>query len=277
MSQPETNGTCALCLQTRTLRRSHFLPAALYRLPRLAAQGKSRHPVAITVDGRRQTSLQASQFLLCTDCERRFDENGENWTMRNCYRGHGTFRLRDRLRELSPLPVETGDEVYAGGLHPAIDIGQLVYFCTSVCWRAAVRDWIAADRKYEAISLGTQYQEAIRRYLLGAEGFPDECYVCLFVSKLRRPVLTFNFPQTSRVELARCHVLHIPGLTFFLTIGRIVPDFIVEYCLVHSPHSGPIVVSLDGDRRVQREILGLMGKVETAWGEFPLIEGVEPK
>jgi hypothetical protein len=276
MPRPETTGACGLCLQTRTLRRSHFLPASLYRLARLAAQGKSRHPVAITAEGRMQTSRQAQEFLLCEECERRFNQNGENWTLRNCYRGRGVFRLRDHLRELSPLPVATGEEVYAGGQHPEINLGQLVYFCSSVFWRAAVRDWTVAEKRYEAINLGTPYHEHVRRFLLGTEGFPDNCYVCLFVSKLTRPVLAFNFPQTSRVELARCHVLHIPGLTFFLTIGRIVPDFVIEYCLVHSPHRGPIVVSLDGDQRVQREILRLMGKVETSWGAFPVIDGVEP-
>jgi hypothetical protein len=254
------------------LRESHFLPKALYRLI-LARGNRNPHPVRLTLEGREQTAFQATHRLLCAECETRFDQNGENWVMRHCYRGRGVFRLRAILVATDTLEANANFQLYSASSAPAVNVEQLAYFCTSVFWRAAVRDWYVENRKYEAISLGEKYQEQIRRYLLGEAGFPENAALCVVLSKLKSPALTFNFPDSIRVESGYCHRLHIPGIDFLLTIGKRLDDEQFT-CIVRSPVH-PITICNEGDARAQRQVLKLMGKVAPPGFEYPLVEGFE--
>src|SRR6266481_5935001 len=114
---------CAL-QQPRELRRSHFLPAALYRLVRAADKPKP-NPVLATVAGRQQTSNQAWQHLLCSNCEEQFSRNGESWVLSHCYRGHGKFRLRDIVEQCKPIDTAAGEFVYSASCNSNININQL--------------------------------------------------------------------------------------------------------------------------------------------------------
>jgi hypothetical protein len=263
-------GVCALCLTARELRESHFLPAALYRLVRATGDGNP-HPVRLATGGIGQTALQSTHNLLCADCETRFDRNGENWVMKHCYRGRGVFRLRSIISAVRPIETTDGFEAYSASSVPAVDIGRLVYFCMSLFWRAAVRDWYVGGQKYEAISLGKRYQEKIRCYLLGETAFPECAVVSVVLSGLKTPVLTFNFPDTARVGSGYCHRLHIPGIDFLMRVGNRLDEERLG-CIVHSPLH-PVFVCAAGDRHVQREMLKLMGRVAPPGHEFPLIEG----
>jgi hypothetical protein len=267
------NGDCALCRDTCELRDSHFLPKALYRLVR--ANGKRNpHPVRLNATGRQQTAFQARSYLLCGKCEKRFDENGENWVMRHCYRGRGVFRLRALVEQAQPSFSEREFSVYSTAALQDIKSEQLAYFCASVVWRASVRDWCVEGYNHEAIKLGP-YQDEIRRYLLNETGFPRSATINVVLSRLRTPALTFSFVDTARVDEGHCHRLSIPGITFMLTVGkRAVEDSAI--CLMHSPEH-PIFISTAGDERVQREVLRLMGKVAPRWGSYPLVEGFESK
>ncbi len=270
--KPAPTGVCSLCLKTRELRESHFLPKALYRL--LLARGNGNpHPVRLTSEGRERTAFQATHRLLCADCETRFDQNGENWVMRHCYRGRGVFRLRAILEATGAPEASAHFQFYSASSAPTINVERLAYFCTSVFWRAAVRDWCIENRKYEAIRLGERYQEQIRRYLLGEARFPDNAALCVVLSKLKNPQLTFNFPNTIRVESGYCHRLHIPGIDFLMTIGKRLDEERLT-CIVHSPVH-PVCVCNEGDAHAQRAVLKLMGKVAPPGFESPLVEGSE--
>jgi hypothetical protein len=96
-------GTCALCHEQKELRGSHFLPKGLYRLLVLVSKTKNRVPIQQSAKGSLQTSKQATRRLLCDGCEKRFDRQGENWMLRNIYRGHGRFRLRELIEATTPL------------------------------------------------------------------------------------------------------------------------------------------------------------------------------
>jgi hypothetical protein len=272
MSKPLI-GVCMLCQQARELRESHFVPKALYRLLRAVGSLRKPDPVLLTAAGRQQTSFQATAYLLCADCEERFDRNGEEWVMRHCYRGRDRFRLRTLLEQSAPVDSWPDGVVSCASAVSEVDIERLVYFCTSVFWRAAVRDWESSGQKYEAISLGAKYQKEIRQYLLGNSDFPKNAVVTIIVSQLKRPALVFNFPDTVRVESSHCHTLHIPGIAFQLLLGNQVLHESAETCTLRSPLH-PIFVCKDGDARVQRNILKLMGKAAPPWGKYPVIEGV---
>ena len=267
-----TIGRCSLCSHDRELLESHFVPKALYRLVRAGTRGAN--PLQITAEGSRQTSKQAVQRLLCADCEKRFDHDGENWVLKNCYRGRGVFRLRALLEQSTPVGIDSDTRIYSASSLEGVRVESLVYFCTSVFWRASVVDWWSSGRKFEQISLGDRYQEEIRRYLLGEDKFPENAAVMVILSGLRQPVLAFNFPISIRVEFGHSHRLHIPGMTFLLTIGKEVPKSLGEACILRSS-AHPIFVSKTGDERVQKEIMRLMGKEAPAWAQYPVTEGTE--
>jgi hypothetical protein len=64
------HGVCALCLQSRELRRSHFLGRAIQRL-------NGRDQVIMTPQLIAPTQRQLWRHLLCGECEGRFSKNGE--------------------------------------------------------------------------------------------------------------------------------------------------------------------------------------------------------
>jgi hypothetical protein len=228
----------------------------------------------ITWDNRQQTSRQAVRCLLCTDCERRFDRDGENWVLSQCYRGRGRFRLRTLLQGSKPVYSDSDVEIYSASEVPGVRIDRLVYFAASVFWRASVVDWWSSGQRYQSIELGSKYQEELRKFLIGEAELSENFAITVTLSRLTKPVLAFNFPHSSRLEGVHSHRLHIPGMTFLLEVGKEVRNTCAEVCILRSSLH-PIFVSTDGDKRVQKEIMAMMGKVAPAWAEYPLTEGVE--
>jgi len=175
MEYPRLLGVCALCLRTRELCDSHLVPKALYRVVRAADHRRHPDPVLLTSKVKRQTSFQATQYLLCAECEKRFDHDGEDWVMRHCYRGRGRFRLREMLQRTAPIHADEQNTIFNASAVAGMDIEKMVYFCVSVFWRASVRRWESSGQRYEGIRLGPKYQEEIRAYLLGDAWLPAEC------------------------------------------------------------------------------------------------------
>jgi len=273
MEHPCPVGVCALCLQMRELCDSHLVPKALYRVVRAADHRRHPDPVLLTSKVKRQTSFQATQYLLCNECEKRFDHNGEDWVMRHCYRGRDRFRLREMLQRAAPIHTDEENTIYNASTVAGMEVEKAVYFCVSVFCRASVRRWESSGQQYEGIRLGPKYQEEIRAYLLGDAGLPQNAAVMFIVSALPRPHLTFNFPDTVRIDASHAHTLHIPGLTFQLGLGAQRSAGARETCIVRSEFH-PIFVCSDGDERVQRGVLRTMGKMAPAWAKYPLIDGV---
>ena len=271
MDLPPT-GQCALCREHRELCDSHFMPKALYRLVR-DKKAKNPHPYLISLSGSRQTSKsQATHYLLCATCEKLFDQNGEDWVMRHCYRGRNVFRLRALLQQSAE--VERGEDaiVYSATAAPET-IHKLAYFCASVLWRAAVRNWRFLDQAYEAIPLGI-YQEQFRTYLLGNSDFPSNAVVNVVLSHLTSPVLAWSVPETIRIDRCRVHRFHVPGITFSLYLGKQAPVECSPICLLRSPIH-PIYVAKFGDAFVQTSLLVLMGKIKTPAPADSVMEGYE--
>ena len=73
-------GKCALCLEAGELRDSHFLPAGFYRILREGAP--TANPVFVNKMSAIMSSAQARAHLLCAECERRFNDGGEDWVRR---------------------------------------------------------------------------------------------------------------------------------------------------------------------------------------------------
>ena len=138
-------GQCKLCLNTRELQDSHFMPAALYRATRNAT-APNPNPAVITSRGTVQTSQQMKDFLLCKDCEDLFNNHGEKYVMGQVNRS-GKFPLLETLRKATPTRITGGFHWYSIVDVLSVDRDKLGYFALSVFWRAAVHVW----KKHEQI------------------------------------------------------------------------------------------------------------------------------
>ena len=121
-------GKCKLCLQSRDLRDSHLMAAALYK-NRGRPENRNPNPMRVTARASIQTSLQLSNFVFCGDCEQQFSKNGEKYVMSQVYDGKTKrFPLLDTLRGSSAswkMPEFVG---YDDSAVPSIDRDQLGYF-----------------------------------------------------------------------------------------------------------------------------------------------------
>jgi hypothetical protein len=89
---------CKLCLQTRALQDSHLMPAALYRQGRLDGDANP-YTTMVTARGKFQTSKEIKDYILCRECEQRFNRNGERYTMSQVtQKGGKSFPLFQTLK-----------------------------------------------------------------------------------------------------------------------------------------------------------------------------------
>ena len=61
-------GTCKLCLQFGELKRSHFMPASLYKQSRRTGEANP-NPLLLTETRKVQTSEQMTDYVFCGECE----------------------------------------------------------------------------------------------------------------------------------------------------------------------------------------------------------------
>src|SRR5664280_2328887 len=124
-------GFCALCLNERELQESHLLPKSLYRYVRPKTQGNTS-PVVVSLDRAWNTDKQITKHLLCFDCEQRFSQGGENWTLRQMFRGEKSFRLLSMLDACTPVAKQPEYTIYALGDLAEVRVQDLTYFALSV-------------------------------------------------------------------------------------------------------------------------------------------------
>jgi len=154
-------GQCKLCLRTRELQDSHLMPAALYRQGRLHG-GPNPYPTMVSRRGKIQTSKEIKDYVLCRECERRFNEKGERYTMaRVTQRGGRVFPLLNTLLAGERTKEAYGFTYYGKEVSQSIDRDQLGYFALSVFWRASVHSWHRPFGGNNNIDLG-EHQEALR-------------------------------------------------------------------------------------------------------------------
>jgi hypothetical protein len=253
-SEPETPrdqkvAACSLCRATKALRDSHLLPAGVLRL--LRDDGlKNPNPYLMSLGNVGQTSSQAKQYLLCNECEQRFNRNGETWVINHCYHEDGgSFPLRDLLKMHEPILAGPQGGAYNALKIPGIDIEKLVYFSASVIWRASLRQWRIQKETYEPIQVGAEHQEQLRRYLLGEAAFPSNAVSVVYVSTSDVPPLTAGFPDSLRDGGIHIHRFYIPGLWFHLALGKGLTDDHRRMCILRSPDH-PICQAVQGDALV---------------------------
>lgn len=249
-------GRCALCKNIRELQKSHLLPAALYRRMR-TENDANPNPVMMTRKISRQTSQQLKAYLLCQECERRFNASGETWVLAR-YFHENKFLLHDILMSATPIWPNRNISVFAAKKIPSIKVRKLVYFASSVFWRASVHSWKFWGVPVN-IDLGKRYEEEFRQYLLGAADFPNNAVIWVSVCASRESHPSFNFPAGKRIDTYHHYHFAIPGIVFDLFVGGVIPLASRRMCTLRSQENF-IYLSEKVDERIMSDIVKSFGR-----------------
>ncbi len=194
-----------------------------------------------------QSSAQAKQYLLCPDCEQRFNREGERWVVANCsHLKTRSFHLRDSLERAQPILSGPKGAAFDAAKIPTINISALAYFSASVIWRASVRPWQLQKEIRQSIKMARTYQEELRRYLLGGPA-PQTAIFSVFVVSTTPPMPLVVFPESLDEDSARVtYRFYIPGIWFFLLLGEHITADDRNMCILRSA-SHPICLSACAD------------------------------
>ena len=214
---------CGLCLQDRVLRRSHLMPKSLYRVLRSARPGAGKDLVLSSMEEGSSvyTDNQVVTPFLCDACEGILSSRGEQTVCRECYRGHGKFTLRDKVRKATDS-FAVGDVRWINPIRDSTNLNSDAYlhFGASVIWRASAGKWPESIGRARG-ALGRKYQEELRRYLLGETGFPSKIYLGVFVDGDEDIMPIMAFPTHTRYSGHYGHDFYIPGVKFRFTVGSV--------------------------------------------------------
>jgi hypothetical protein len=170
---------------------------------------KDRNPVVVAPKVTATSSRQVKGYVLCSDCESLFNENGESWMMRQVWNGK-RFPLGERLDVA--LPQYTVGSLRAfSGRAVGVNTAALGYFALSVIWRGAVHQWdMPFGGKATVLRLGAP-EEPIRKFLLGEALFPPEVAIVATICSDRHSRGVFYMPWQRA---------NFPGQSFeILTLG----------------------------------------------------------
>lgn len=230
-------GICGLCrTPNMELRDSHFLPAGFYRLARDEDRANP-NPVLVNQQVSLASSEQAKAHFLCARCERRFNDCGEDWVLKNCWHNDSEFPLRSALLAAPPSPLSSkGFTIYEGASIPEVEADQLAYFGASIFWRGAARNWVFMKRHPTRLELGP-YAEQLRCYLLDEAPFPEDAVLVVVVSSgmeaMRNMVIVFPFFKNRHAGF-RQYRFTVPGITYQLFVGKGLPKDMRGLCSVRS-------------------------------------------
>jgi hypothetical protein len=260
LTMPE--GTCALCRQLATLQKSHLIPQGIYKWLK-EPDNPIRNPVLVTASTTVQSNEQASDYLLCRKCEVRFQQNGEEWLMRNGPR-KGRFPLRDALcRSPNKTSISSGD-LYKEPYDSAFNLESLIYFAASVFWRSSVHHWRGFEHLMSRAKLPERLQEQFRLFLLHEDQFPTDVALLISITATQvYPHLTHPSPMQRALattpELAGFAFM-IPGLQFRLHCEN-VPEQMKAVSVALPPHAILVTDRIEQEIRTSAEKLRSTSKV----------------
>lgn len=241
---PTIASTCALCLQNRPLLASHFLSAAIYK-NLIDPSGLIKNMIASNLSKASEESKQIKQYLLCQDCEIRFQQGGENWVLARRLMPNGSFELRDLLQQAAPKGTRDGATFFTLDTVPTLDKEQLLYFAASIFWRAAVRDWETPVGHYAKLAIEPLVVEQLRKYLLTSGPFPADISLVIVFSAAATPAQLTTLPQITPGPSGYQQIdWYMPGIGFTLLTGKL-PDGMQAISVARSPYCVAIDPKLD--------------------------------
>jgi len=224
-------GECKLCLENKNLARSHFNPAAVYKIFD-SPHSPNRNPVLVTSNVVVQTSKQITDYTFCDDCEDVFDEGGERWFLPLLPKNRNTFPLFELVNGVPPDCVEGDSRCFAASRNPSICVKDLAHFALGLFWRGTLR-WKSSE--YEPINLGP-YAGEIASFLLGKTAFPKD--VVLSVTVIPPPLrVMLSYMPFEGVKDGMVHnfSLYLPGVHFLLSVGKEMVAESRDLCFYANP------------------------------------------
>lgn len=246
-------GVCKLCLQTRALQDSHYLPKGVYKRNRASAL-KNPSPVVLSNDELVQSSTQLSDYLLCSDCEQEFNTNGESWVLANIPRDYGEeFPILEALKAEAAILEDGGTKAYAGAKVKSLDMEKIVYFAMSIFWRGAAHVWESSLHSQAPDVHLCGYEEPIRQFLLGASPLSEDVSLTVYVCPNGGVLNAMLVPWDAHLPECSRYLFYVSGLGFVLHFAdKLAPQFKAT-CAYHSPDK---VIMLSGDfENLIRDIL----------------------
>lgn len=224
---------CALCLQVGNLQKSHLLPASLYRKARTPVL-PNPNPMVVTARASVQSSLQVADYLLCRDCEQLFSSKGEQYVMTQVFDGR-RFPLLDTLRSTTGQKMGSEFVAYSQRTTPNVDRNKLGYFALSIFWRASVHVWKRRGEAPITIDVGKSYNESLRQFLVGQAGFPSNVVVYVMACTDGTSQECFFAPSLGFKGNYHTYTFQAKGLLFFMTVGKLIPPELINFCTVSGP------------------------------------------
>jgi hypothetical protein len=232
-SQRRILGNCKLCLKQAQLCESHLMPRALY------APGKKGIQYATRLESN-QNPEHLKAYLLCFDCEQRFNNFGECEVLRwLAPRAHKSFPLYERLRVGSPLQEFPRFSIFQGSNFGLLT-EKFAYFTLSVVWRRSIHQWIGFDGKPLPMwNLGT-FGEEMRSFLAGESQFPCDTAVVVMVCSDEYTRQFWTTPSADVVHNCLGFEFIARGVYFRVLMGHhLPPEFRYVSC---APPTGHILL-----------------------------------
>jgi hypothetical protein len=259
-------GKCRLCLEKKDLRNSHFISASILKTLR-ADDLPNPNPIVLTHEMAFSTSRPITGYVLCSECEDRFNKSGEAWTLANMVRDD-SFPLWDTLRQTEPLiDFDKGQRaLYSGADAFGVKMEKLIYFGLSIFWRSAAYKW-KGPSKLPQVDLGP-YLEPLRKFLHGEAGFPKNMTIVINVWPTEPLLRIAYYPFRTKTRGYRVFQFYLPCIQFFLCVGQLIPSDLRGLCSYASPQHF-ITVRKDANAllKLARETLHRVRKSEelTKW------------
>jgi len=170
MARKNVEGNCRLCGKHGPLCKSHYVGRAVERLGSTNGEPK----ILLTPQLAIETQRQLWTHLLCPKCEGRLNKLGETPVVKLLDDGK-RFPLLNLMQPSHALS-RTPDVMTFSGRRMGIDSESLAHFVLGILWKGAVHDWKTVEKQTSRVNLG-EFEEPIRRYLLGETELPDGVYV----------------------------------------------------------------------------------------------------
>lgn len=212
-----TPGVCALCVEPKTLRKSHIIPNAVFR--RIKQDHNSGQ--LIQLDDSDHAPVQHSQeswweYLLCADCERIIGEN-EKYGLA-LLRGSDRSRINRHAR---------------GVTFRAHDYSLFKLFLTSLLWRAAV----SKQPHFSKVRLPDDCQEEARMSLLNGKALGPlrlGCKLLRLIDNISETDGGFSSKSLEQLVISPIPRLH-EGRSYY-TFLFLLEGFLLEYFVRAIPH-----------------------------------------
>jgi hypothetical protein len=227
---------CPMCREVRPVLKSHLMPAALYK----SCGTEEESPIRVGDGFVMPTDRQTWCYLLCAECEDILNRGGETWTIEKLATLKDGFPLYDLLVAVPGELGDEGEELYLTARNPSIDVEKLTHFAIGIFWKASVASWRGGETN-PMIHLGP-YSDGLRTWLRGETGFPQQICLTVTVSKPERAFITLNAPVRTEFKDWPTYLLHVPGVLFMLSVGRLVPLEMRMTCFHRTP-THPVFVS----------------------------------